>query len=155
MAKVTVNAAKAIKELGRMVRRMKVPEPALKRAGQYVVGLSQQAFQDSRDPTTHKRWKSLSDVTKEFRKGDGDAAQILVDSSDLKNSIHKIITGRNKVAVGTNKVYGAMHQYGGTTSPRSMIPNKRIPARPYLGIDRAGYQEIHNIVKRYLVEGKK
>ena len=153
MARVTVNAAKAISYLKGMVRRMQVPEPALKRVGQYVVGLSQQAFKDSRDPTTHGAWKPLSDVTKSLRRGSTE--QILVDVGTLRKSIHKLITGKNKVAVGTNKVYGAMHQYGGTTSPRSMIPNKKIPARPYLGIDKAGYSEIHNIVKRYMVEGKK
>ncbi|MFN4263537.1 MAG: hypothetical protein ACK4IT_08025 [Thioalkalivibrionaceae bacterium] len=28
-----------------------------------------------------------------------------------------------------------MHFFGGTTSPRSAIPNQEIPARPYLPMD--------------------
>ena len=153
---VTVNAGKAIRYLSGMGRRLSLPKPALKRVGEYVMGLSQQAFKDSENPATHKKWKALEDVTIELRKNKGrEGTEILIDSSDLRDSVHKLITGKNKVAVGTNKVYGAMHQYGGTTSPRSMIPGKKIPARPYLGIDKPGFTEIHNIVKRYIVEGRK
>ncbi len=34
--------------------------------------------------------------------------------------------------IGSNKPYAAMQHFGGTTSPRSMIPGAEIPARPFL-----------------------
>lgn len=40
--------------------------------------------------------------------------------------------------VGSNKKYAAMQQLGGVTSPRSMIPNKTIAARPFFPIDAQG-----------------
>jgi len=146
----------AIRELSRMTQRMRVPGPALKRVGTYVVGLSQQAFKDQADPTTHKGWAELRDVTLERRRNrDNSSVKILRDNGHLFKSIHHIITGKRTVAVGSDKVYSRMHQLGGTTSPRSMIPGKRIPARPFLGFDKQGGMEITAIVKRYIVKGKR
>ena len=150
-ARVTVRADSAIRGFRDLGRRLKHPRPALKRIGQYVAGLSKQAFRDSRDPETHQRWASLSDVTLALRKGS--SSQILVNSSDLKQSIHYLITGK-KVTIGSPKVYAAMQHFGGTTSPRSMIPGKKIPARPILGIDRRGETQIMKIVDRYILEGR-
>ena len=146
----------AIKEVGRMLQRMRVPEPALKRVGQYVVGLSQQAFKDQSDPTTHSAWTPLRDVTLELRRNeDNNSVKILRDGGYLLKSIHHIITGKRSVAVGSDKVYSRIQHLGGTTSPRSMIPGKRIPARPFLGFDKQGGIEISTIVKRYVVEGRR
>ena len=156
MARVTVDATKAIRALRQYVQRMKVPEPGLKRVGEYVKGLSQQAFKDQSDPTTGQRWAPLRPVTLELRKNkDNASTKILRDDGHLLKSIHKIITGKTTVAVGSDKVYGSMHQYGGTTSSRSMIPGKKIPARPFLGFDRAGGKEISRIMKDYILEGRK
>ena len=148
-----VNYGKTLIELGRMARRMGKPEGGLKRVGQYVKGLSQQAFRGSKDPTTGDKWADLRPVTLELRKkGKGSGTpKILIDSSGLRKSIVAIITGRNKVAVGASKIYGAMHQFGGTTSSRSMIPGKRIPARPFLGFDKRGEKEIERIMKRWIL----
>jgi phage virion morphogenesis protein len=129
------------------------PEGGLKRVGQYLKGLSQQAFRDGKDPTTGDDWAELRPVTLALRKkGKGSGTpKILIDSSGLRKSITSIITGRNKVAVGSPKVYGNMHQHGGITSSRSMIPGKRIPARPFLGFDKRGEKEISAIMKRWIL----
>ena len=142
MAKVTVNAAKAIRELGKMGHRLRHPEGGLKRVGQYVKGLSQQAFRDGADPTTHRPWKNLSPATLKQRRGT--TAQILVDTSRLRKSIHSIMTGKKTVAIGTDVKYGKYHQFG----------TKHMSKRPFLGIDRAGETEIKGIIKRYIVEGR-
>jgi phage virion morphogenesis protein len=152
MAQVVVNFGRTLMELGRMTRRMGKPEPGLKRVGDYVKGLSQQAFKDQADPTTHERWSELSDVTIELRRNKSrEGTEILRDAGHLLKSIHKIITGKNKVAIGSNKVYAAIHQFGGTTSSRSMIPGKKIPARPFLGFDKRGEKEIERIMKRWIL----
>jgi phage virion morphogenesis protein len=150
---VVVNYGRTLTELGRYWRRMDKPTGGLKRVGQYLKGLSQQAFRGGKDPTTGDAWAELRPVTIELRKkGKGSGTpQILVDSSGLRKSIVAIITGRNKVAVGASKVYGAMHQFGGVTSSRSMIPGKRIPARPFLGFDKKGGKEIERIMKRWIL----
>lgn len=156
MAQIVVNSARTIRELGSVSGRLRDPKTALKRVGQYVIGIIQQSFDDEAEPTNHKPWKPLRDVTLALRtKGKGSGSpKILRDSGDLKKSIHQVITGKLSVMIGTNKVYGRMHQLGGITSPKSMIPNKRIPARPFLGIDKGGEREILAIIKRYIVENR-
>jgi phage virion morphogenesis protein len=155
MARVVVNYGKTLTELGRMAHRMGHPEGGLKRVGQYVKGLSQQSFKDSADPTTHERWDQLSDVTIELRRNKNrEGTEILIDTSRLRKSISHFITGKRKVVVGTATKYGKIHQFGGITSPRSMIPNKKIPARPFLGFDRAGEKEIERIMKRWILGEK-
>ncbi|MCH4295579.1 phage virion morphogenesis protein [Shewanella sp. 3B26] len=56
--------------------------------------------------------------------------------------------------LGSNMVYAAMQQFGGTTSPKSMIPGKEIPARPFLGLsdeDEASVLEM--VAGHYQFEG--
>ncbi len=140
-SRVTVTAGKAIRELGKLGQRIKNPQPALKRVGRYVTELSKQAFRDGADPTTHDPWAALSPATIARRRGS--SAQILVDTGRLRKSIHSIITGKRSVAIGTNVKYGATHQFG----------RGRIPARPFLGIDARGEDQIVDIVTRYIATG--
>lgn len=51
--------------------------------------------------------------------------------------------------LGSNMVYAAMQQFGGTTSPRSMIPNRDIPAREFLGLSDADEQAVLDMVAEY------
>lgn len=151
-AAVTVTAGKAIKELGKYAQRLNNPTPALKRVGRYVTELSKQSFRDARDPTTDAPWAALSPATIARRRGN--RAQILVDTGRLKKSIHSIITGKRSVAIGTNVVYGAVHQFGsGVTSSRSGGTSITVVARPFLGIDSRGEREVVDIVTRYIATG--
>ncbi len=67
------------------------------------------------------------------------------------------------VAVGTNAIQAAIHQFGGTIKPKTakklrfVIGNRevfadevRIPARPYLGLDRDDETEIEAIAGDFL-----
>ncbi|WP_345844781.1 phage virion morphogenesis protein [Shewanella algae] len=40
----------------------------------------------------------------------------------------------HSLELGSNMVYAAMQQFGGTTSPKSMIPGKELPAREFIGL---------------------
>jgi phage virion morphogenesis protein len=151
-----VNYGRTLVELGRMARRMGKPEGGLKRVGQYVRGLSLQAFRESKDPNTGDPWWPLLPSTIKGRRGK--RAQILVDTSGLRRSIVAKITGRNRIAVGTSKKYGIYHQLGSSdtvTSSRSGGVNVgRLPARPFLGFDKRGEKEISRIMKDFIL-GKK
>jgi phage gpG-like protein len=70
--------------------------------------------------------------------------------------------GANQVEVGTNKIYGPIHQFGGTIVPRkakalafrmgggnsplTFAQKVTIPARPFLGISAGDEVEIGNIL---------
>lgn len=64
---------------------------------------------------------------------------LLVGEGNLKDSIQNYTTGET-VKVGTNLVYGAIHQFGG--EPVDM----NIPARPYLGLSSENAAEIEDLV---------
>ena len=81
---------------------------------------------------------------------------ILQDSGRLRDSIAATNTA-NSVTIGTNLVYAAIHQLGGTTRPHVILPKNKqalafngrvvkkvnhpgskIPARPFLPVDHNG-----------------
>lgn len=83
----------------------------------------------------------------------------LLDSGRLRASL-TWLAGRDTVEVGSNVIYAAIHQLGGTIRAKN-APNLRfkilgrwvskpsvvIPARPFLGIDREDELEIDAIVQ--------
>jgi phage gpG-like protein len=83
---------------------------------------------------------------------------LIGESQDLRRQIVMRASG-NSLTVRATTVYAAMHQFGGITSPRSMIPGKIIPARPFLPIHQDGtlypdeQVEILKAINEYLVEG--
>jgi phage gpG-like protein len=68
----------------------------------------------------------------------------------LQSTINYQLNGTSAVHIGSPKVYAAMQQFGGTTSPRSMIPGKTIPARPFLGVSALDKANILDILGSYL-----
>lgn len=75
-------------------------------------------------------------------------------------------TGPDQVAVGTNKVYGAVHQFGATIRPkgRALVFNLggrkvfarsvTIPARPYLGFGAEDRQAVLDALDVLLPGGR-
>ena len=47
---------------------------------------------------------------------------------------------------GLELVYAAIQQFGGTTSPKSMIPGREIPSRPFLGLSQEDEGEVMAIL---------
>jgi phage gpG-like protein len=52
---------------------------------------------------------------------------------------------------GSNMIYAVMQHFGGTTSPKSMIPNKAIPAREFIGTSLEDENVILDILQNYIV----
>jgi phage virion morphogenesis protein len=64
---------------------------------------------------------------------------LLVGEGNLRDSIQNYTTGE-AARVGTNLVYGAIHQFGGEAV------GMPIPARPYLGLSNENAGEIEDLV---------
>jgi phage virion morphogenesis protein len=62
---------------------------------------------------------------------------LIGESHDLRRQIIPQAT-RDTLTVSATAKYAAMHQFGGVTSARSMIPGKTIPARPFLPVRQDG-----------------
>ncbi|QRK80173.1 phage virion morphogenesis protein [Shewanella sp. LZH-2] len=105
------------------------------------------AFEAEADPVTGQAWQSLSDAylkANPKRQGGkilqasagGLAASITADSGDFW------------AAIGSNKIYAAIHQFGGTDDMPAGPAG--IPARPYLGVSREDEQSMLGILGAYL-----
>jgi len=84
------------------------------------------------------KWQPLQPSTVAMRTKRGSwPGMIMQESGQLAASY---TPGSDAVSawIGSNKKYAAMQNLGGKTSPRSMIPNKVIAARPSLPITGAG-----------------
>lgn len=99
----------------------------------------------------------------------------LTVSGHLRDSIRFQLLGSSAVAIGTNRKYGAIHQFGGST-PAHIIsarvkkalfwpgarhpvksvrhPGSLVPARPFLGLSQKNSDEIILMMNEY-ISGRK
>lgn len=97
-------------------------------------------------------WAPLSAVTLARKKGTG----ILREKGTLQDTLRHQVTS-TELAFGTDRPYGAVHQFGqkkgasGSSKGRP-IPWGDIPARPYLGLSSDDETEVVLIIHDYLSE---
>jgi len=129
---------------------------SLKVIGQAMLKSTRKRFDDQVDPAGHA-WKALNPTYAAGKRG----TKILQESGmagGLLGSITAQVSGTT-LQIGTNKVYGAIHQFGGTIEPRSypalvfkldgrlyFARTVTIPARPFLGISNEDRQMIPRII---------
>ena len=150
MIVINYDDADVLSMLTKLHERMGDLGPVMQEIAGYMHDSSEQAFANQRDPVTGDPWPELSDTTLQLRP-DRAGGQLLRDSAQLVGSLMQESDGLSAY-YATDKPYAAMHQFGGTTSPRSMIPNVEIPARPFLGLDDVAKEDILDMLAGYLVE---
>ena len=145
MISASLDDAGVQRALGRLVALLEQPAPLLRQIGQGLVEATHDRFLTGTDPWG-RAWTPLSPAYAALKHN----TQILVESHHLWDSINFQL-GAREVAVGTNLVYGAIHQFGGTIRPTGgkalafrlmgakgphlvLARSVFIPARPYLGI---------------------
>lgn len=96
------------------------------------------------------------------RRADEDGGQTLVDRGHLRDSVTFEVEG-GALYVGTNLVYGAIHQFGGEIVARNApflafrdgdgwarAKSVTIPARPYLGLSPGDEHELERIAQDHI-----
>ncbi|CAD6366735.1 phage virion morphogenesis protein [Shewanella xiamenensis] len=121
-------------------------QPALNAIAEYLRGSTQDRITAGESPDGTP-FAALSDYTLSVKSRNQD--KILIERGYLYNLVYQ--TTEDQMQLGSTMVYAAMHQFGGTTAPNSMIPNKAIPARPYLGISETDEAEIIATIGDYLM----
>lgn len=76
------------------------------------------------------------------------SGQTLVDTGQLAASIQVTVVG-NTVQIGTNKVYGPIHNFGGSAGRGHSVA---IPARPFLVIQNEDLEDIGEAIVRHLAK---
>ncbi|WP_413878999.1 phage virion morphogenesis protein [Candidatus Aalborgicola defluviihabitans] len=170
MITIQVTDKAVLDMLGELSRRMTNLQPAMKEIGEDIVDSTKRRFADGVDPDGNE-WKANStETTIPFylgafggsHKKDGSLSKagaarsaakkpLTGETKSLRTYINYQLDGNSGVRIGSPMVYAAMQQFGGTTSPNSMIPGKTIPARPFLGLSDADTSNILDIVRSYLV----
>lgn len=87
-----------------------------------------------------QKWQPWSDAYAKTRHG---GQSLLQNENNLLESIQFIVSG-GQVEVGTNLVYGAVHQYGFDGK------NYRIPQREYLGLSPENEADVVQLVHDFL-----
>lgn len=119
--------------------------------GEYLHQSTEERFQRKVAPDGSP-WAPLSAVTLARKKGTG----ILREKGTLQDTLRKQVTS-TELAFGTDRPYGAVHQFGqkkgasGSSKGRP-IPWGDIPARPYLGLSSDDEAEVVLIIHDYLLE---
>lgn len=142
---------------------------ALRLSGPDLAGLNQTLREVLRESTLRRFDTATGPDGKKWKKSiraATEGGQTLVNTADLKNSIHAIATS-DMAAVGTNKVYARTHQFGDERTIRSdgkrpwpsrsaasgsakKASESRFPARPYLGVDDGDMAEIRATVAEFI-----
>jgi phage virion morphogenesis protein len=108
--------------------------------GNYLTNDAKARFRRQEGPWD-KAWKPSK------RAANTKKALTLVRTGRLRNSL-TYKAGPDEVAVGTNVVYAAIHQFGGETGRKGA--RFKMPARPYLGVDEDNRQYIGALVRAHL-----
>lgn len=125
-------AAKGLQAIGgRYGGRMKDLTPATKDMGERMRFSIEENFRQSGRPTRWKPWAFSTALRRAYDKEGKPAGRlggVLVRKGILKNSI-TYVADSSGLTVGTNIIYGRIHQLGGMAGRGRKVP---IPARPFL-----------------------
>jgi len=96
--------------LAKLLRAGKNLQPAMKSIGEYLLRATEERFSQEQDPQG-RPWTPLAAATRKRKKG----PKILTESGRMRGSI-VYRAFKDRVVVGTNVVYAAIHQLGGEIS---------------------------------------
>lgn len=105
------------------------------------------AFEAEADPVTGQAWASLSDAYLKANPKRQGGKMLQVHDGGLASSI-SADSGDFWAEIGSNKIYAAIHQFGGTDDMPAGPAG--IPARPYLGVSREDEQSMLGFLAAYL-----
>jgi phage virion morphogenesis protein len=143
---LTIDDKQLQQSISAIIKRMGSPEPALEIIGATVKASVQRNFEVGGRP---EGWEPLSPATMAQKKGGG----VLVQqgyAGGLLGSIN-VAVDKDQVRIGTNKIYAAIHQFGGKAGPGRKVS---IPARPFLMVQDEDWDEINAALQDYLLSGK-
>ncbi len=162
---ITIHAdnAEVNRALAGLSARLRNLRPVMKEIGEIVRTSVERNFAAGGRP----KWDESARVKRE-------GGQTLSLTGSLRRSFARhdaVQAGNDRVAVGTNVDYAAIHQLGGKTGPRVIKPKKAkalfwpgarrpvksvnhpgsvIPPRPFLMVQNEDWTEIKNVINRYL-----
>ncbi|WP_454842810.1 phage virion morphogenesis protein [Pseudomonas hormoni] len=149
MLDVVIDDSAVGKALEELIRRLGDLSPPFNDIAEYLHQSTDDRFRQKVAPDGSP-WAPLSAVTLARKKG----TSILREKGTLQDTLRHQVTS-TELAFGTDRPYGAVHQFGqkkgasGSAKGRP-IPWGDIPARPYLGLSSDDETEVMHIIHDYL-----
>ena len=144
---LNIENSKSILLLQELIAASRDLSPVMREVAGILADSSEQALSSEVDPSTGQSWQSLTESHKSRRSQQGYTGSILSMTGQLASSIQSGY-GSDFAQVGSNLVYAAIHQHGGTSDMRPA--NAAIPARPFLGVSELDQEEIIEVLKSHL-----
>ncbi len=162
---VKADATQARKLLGELASRTKHLRPVLLNMGEHLLRSTKDRFDAQVDPAG-RPWKPVRPDTMARKR----TKKILIERSYLRDLIRYQVQD-NVLVVGTDRPYGAIHQFGGKTPPRTIRatrkkalawpgaahpvkavkhPGSNVPARPFLGLSEDDRRALADIIRDHL-----
>lgn len=158
-AQIRVDDAAVMGALRKLVEVSGNLSGALKNIGEHLQAATKERIAAERSPDG-KPFAPLNELYKTTKKGPG---ILRGDSGDLASIVYQL--GEQEVLVGSDTIYSAIHQFGGTIKPKTAsalvflmggqtfkVKSVKIPPRPYLGISAEDETEIMAILEDYIEE---
>ncbi|WP_459987484.1 phage virion morphogenesis protein [Komagataeibacter kakiaceti] len=149
--------------LTRMVAVGRNPQRLLGAIGLGLESSTRERMRDGVDPDGVK-WESYAPLNPLYERGKKGAGILLGPDLHLYNSIRSGVDG-NAVVVGTDVIYGRVHQYGAIIQPKNApqlsfvmgdvlihASSVHVPARPYLGFSSEDREMVGGSVGGYVHE---
>lgn len=108
--------------------------------GAAVESQTRRRISDEKESPEGGPWQVWSERYQRTRKGD---KSLLMDSGDLHDLLTHNPLGGDAVEVGSDRIYAAIHQFGGQAGRRG---SATIPARPYLGLSEGNLDDLARLV---------
>ncbi len=159
-AKITIESKPAIDAVARIIAAAGNSGAVLKNIGEQ---LRESAIERIKNEVTPEGtpFAPLNPLYAQTKRGPG----ILRGQSGSLAQIVYQLAGDDEVEVGSNMVYAAIHQFGGTIKPKNgaalvfsmggrtiHAKSVAVPARPFLGISKQDEAEILAIVEDFFAE---
>lgn len=153
--KVSVNSAPVIARLKKIAKAGADLTAPLNTIGEIILSSVEENFaREGRFESAgswrggNTRWADLAASTKAARakQGKWPGQKLQMSQGGLAASISKVVKG-NAVTVGTNKAYGAIHQFGGQAGRGRKVT---IPARPFLVVQDEDVEDIMDVLDKYI-----
>ena len=131
--------------LKKLISKVQNLRPLMKNISGIMMDSVEENFEKEGRPD---KWQELAKSTIKQRKKKGHwPGRILQVRGELASSITSYYDSDSAV-VGTNKVYAAIHQFGGDAGRGKKA---KIPARPYLSLTTNDEKQIINEIENYLI----
>lgn len=132
------------KEIQQLLKKLAAKTENLRPFMKNIAGIMADSVEENFDKEGRpEKWTPLAKVTIKQRTKKGYwPGKILQMRGDLASSITSKYDD-NSAVVGTNKIYAAIHQFGGEAGRNKKV---KIPARPYLKLSQ---KEVYVIIKEF------